>query len=76
VQAEDKKLIDELVQNACFAADRVALTQSFGSPAEATRVKIHAALELLIGNGLIVVKPLEEWPLYIALDPPYNTRER
>lgn len=66
--------VDLLVQHACFAADRVALNlyQANITPAELTRREIKAALELLIGNGLITIVDPAAWPEYVVLDPPYN----
>jgi hypothetical protein len=63
--------IDELVQNGCLAADVVVIGFD-GTGAERTRAGLRRALECLIGNGMIEVKPRAEWPEWVAIDPPYE----
>lgn len=62
---------DELVRNACFSADEVAM-EFYDSGADRTRAVVRRALEALEANELITVKPLEEWPDTYAPYPPYK----
>lgn len=67
----DKETFNQLVQNAAMSADQVAIGFS-GTDAEKTRAIVRRALECLIGNGLIEVRPADQWPDFISLDPPYS----
>lgn len=40
-------------------------------PAEVLRAGVQAALKCAIGNGLVSVRPPDEWPRWVAIDPPY-----
>lgn len=55
------------VQNACFAADSVAIGFA-GTQAEKTRAVIERALEALVVNGMIEIKDPDEWPGIFAVD--------
>lgn len=61
----------ELVHNACFSADEVAMGFE-GTGAERTRAVIERALEALIANGLITMTPKKDWPEYYVPFPPYR----
>lgn len=65
----NERTMKALVQNACFAADAVAIGFE-GTGAEKTRAVIAKALEALEANGMIVVTPIEEWPTLFFPDPP------
>jgi hypothetical protein len=67
----DKTTMDTLVQNACLAADRVAIGFE-GTDATKTRAVISEALAFLIGNKMITVNDPGTWPDWLALDPPYK----
>lgn len=69
-----KNPLDLLVEHASSAADMVACVpvNRADTAAEMTRRQLRAALELLIGNGLIRVVPTDEWPEYVVMDPPYR----
>jgi hypothetical protein len=69
-----ENLIDMLVQNACFAADSIVLSSvnRNQTSAEMTRRVLQRALEMLIANNLIKITPVEDWPEYVVLDPPYT----
>lgn len=58
-----------LVQNACYAADAVAIG-FVGTKAAKTRTVIHRALEALFANRCIQVS--DDWPEYFVPDPPYD----
>jgi len=63
--------LKNLVRNACLSADVVAVGFQ-GTNAEKTRAILTRALEALEANGLIRVTPIEEWPHFYFLDPPYS----
>ncbi len=73
-QDVDRDLFDALLHNLMFAADRAAIemSQRGATGAERTKAAVKEALECAIGNGLLTVKPREEWPEYIAMSPPYK----
>lgn len=60
-----------LLQNACIAADDVAIRFQ-GTDSERTRAVVQRALEALEANGLITVVPEEDRPFFFAPFPPYN----
>lgn len=61
----------DLIRNACFAADTVAIGFT-GTGADKTRAIIERALEALEANGMIKIIPEEEWPQWFIPDPPYT----
>ena len=68
----DERVFKLLVRNACFAGDRVAIrVAGLGTGAERTELIIQEALKCLFANGLISAVPVEEWPAYVSVDPPY-----
>ncbi len=65
--------LDNLVHNACFAADLAAMEARYtlkGTNAEITRATVKRAIEFLVGNGLLEFKKdgTGEW---LSVDPPY-----
>lgn len=70
--SEEDPHFDDLVQTGTLAADRYAIG-FVGTQAERTRAVVRGALEALIANGIVEVKPRGEWPEWIELDPPYTT---
>lgn len=60
-----------LVQNACFAADQIAIGFD-GTGAELTRAVITRALEALEGNGMIELVAMDDWPMFFVPEPPYT----
>lgn len=69
-QANDE-LLAEVLRSAMFAADDAVMAGGFRTRADQTRAAVTAAFRLALGNGLIRIVPRDEWPEYIALDPPY-----
>lgn len=65
----DGDLLDKLTRKGTSAADSVAIGFA-GTGAERTRASVRAALRMLLANGLITAVPSEEWPEYVAIDPP------
>lgn len=61
----------DLVRAATAAADFAAIGL-VGTRAERTSAIVTEALRCLLGNGLVTVLPVESWPAYLALDPPYD----
>lgn len=72
MKMNERQVIDLLVQHGCFAADSAAFCGEGLTRAAITRKQLKAALEMLIGNGVLQITPLPEWPEYIVLDPPYK----
>lgn len=68
----DDELLSKVVSYAVFAADKVAIGGGFATPADATQAAVTEAFKLALGNGLIRLVPQDEWPEYVALDPPYD----
>lgn len=68
----DAEVMEWLVRNACMSADSVAIGFQ-GTNAAKTRAVVQRALEALIANGQIAIKPLDEWPEYYVIDPPYKS---
>lgn len=66
---------DDVLRHAVFAADAAAM-QPHNTEMSRTRAIVKAALECLEGNGIIQVTPQEDWPEWIAVDPPYIPFER
>lgn len=66
--------IDALTRNATLAADSVAIG-FIGTGGEQTRAIVQRAIEFMVGNGLIEVKPQDEWPVWLVWDPPYRIGE-
>lgn len=64
--------LDRLVSAVDFVADLVVVDGTFRSRAEETRAVLHEALRCALGNGLIQITPVERWPEYLALTPPYT----
>lgn len=62
---------ERLIQNAVLAADSVAM-QPHNTSAAQTRAVVTRAVEFLIGNGLIIVRPEEDWPEWLVMDPPFE----
>lgn len=67
---EQLRARDRLVRIALFAADSVAIGAHSRTRADATRTAVTEAIGYLIGHGLITMKPLDEWPEYLALQTP------
>jgi len=63
--------LDRLVQLGSMAADNVAIG-FVGTGAERTKASVREALQCLLANGLIQMTPIDQWPEYVALDPPYQ----
>lgn len=68
----DDDRMAQAVQNACFAADHVAFNHT-GTAAERTRDTIARALEALAANGIIEIKPMDQWPDWFTPQPPYDS---
>lgn len=66
---------NEVLRIAVLAADDAGVG-IFGTESDRTRAMVKAALECLLGNGLIEVKPESEWPKWFSMDPPYIPFER
>jgi hypothetical protein len=68
-------LVKKLTQDACFAADSVAIANRQAgdmTPAEQTRAIIHRSIEFLIGNDIIRVVDHGDEGRWMTIDPPYN----
>ena len=65
-------VLAELTQQACFAADVVAM-QAHRAEAARTRAIVQRALEMLLANGLVTATPFDQWPEWTALDPPFDS---
>lgn len=69
----NQEKLEQLTQEACFAADGVAIeSRTAGDTgAETTRKILRRAIEALYGNGLIEIV---EYPpsLWFKADPPYD----
>jgi hypothetical protein len=66
---------DRVEQAAVMAADGAYFRDSARAQMtmmQATRVQVRAALECLIGNGIVEPVDPEKWPQGIRLDPPYD----
>lgn len=64
-----------LLRAAVMAADSVAIDarQRPGvTNADITRAVVREAFACALGNGLIQVVPQDQWPQWIAVDPPYS----
>lgn len=66
------ELLDDVIRNSLFAADRAVIEGTFRTHADVTRAAVKAAFELAAGNGLIRLVPQKDWPEWIRLDPPYD----
>ncbi len=54
--------LEQLVRNACFAAD-VKVIDAYGATlATKTRIAIRTALATLEANGMIKFVPMNDWP--------------
>jgi hypothetical protein len=68
-------LVDKLTQDACFAADSVAITNRHDpnmTGAQQTRAVVRRTIEFLIGNNIVVVVDHNDMPRWIKMDPPYD----
>lgn len=66
--------LDQLVHLVIFAANAAAVDsyRRGETGAEGTREAVRAALACALGNGLIELRPSEEWRRWISVDPPYT----
>ena len=62
---------EEAVRNARFSADSVAMADH-PTPAKKTEAIVRRTLEALLANGIIEIKPIDEWPPFYSIDPPYE----
>lgn len=62
---------DNLIRNASFAADQVAIGFK-GTEAQKTRAIVERAFDFAFGNGLIQETPAETHPEWLVLDPPFS----
>ena len=73
--APEQSPLDRLLHMCMFAADRAAIEASRDpqtTPHMMTTAAVRAALELAVGNRLITITPLDDWPTYVSLDPPFT----
>lgn len=61
-----------LIQNAVLAADAAAM-EPHVTPADQTRAVVRRVIEFLVGNGLITITPEEDWPVWLVMDPPFDS---
>jgi len=67
-------LVDKLTQDACFAADGVALTNRHDpnmTGAQQTRAVVRRTIEFLIGNNIVAVVEHND-SRWLKMDPPYD----
>ena len=68
-------LVDKLTQDACFAADTVAITNRQDpnmTGAQQTRAVVRRTIEFLIGNDIVAVVDHNDTLRWIKMDPPYD----
>jgi hypothetical protein len=70
------ELHDKIIKNATYATGNVAIYGRFDTEAARTRAIVTEAFWCAFGNGLITAVPQEQWPVYLALDPPYDPTEK
>lgn len=68
---EEVAAFKSLVRMGSMAADVVAM-EGRGTDAELTRAIVEEALECLLGNRLIQIVPLNDWPDWTRIDRPYG----
>lgn len=62
----------DVIHNAVLAADAVAIRRDYPTEAARTRAVVARALEFAVGNGLVTVTPRDQWPEWLAMDPPFR----
>lgn len=64
---------DNAVQQSLFAADEAYFKEGAQNlpMIQVSRITVRAALESLIGNGLVKPVPSEQWDAWLAMQPPY-----
>lgn len=64
---------DDIIQIAVMAADDAILVRGpYPTRATETRAAVAAAVDCLLANGLIEVKPRSEWPDSYVVTPPWT----
>jgi hypothetical protein len=72
---EQDDVFDALLHHVMFAADTASIdAKRHGghTPHVITTLAVREALKCALGNGLITVTPRDQWPEWIAVDPPYE----
>jgi hypothetical protein len=64
--------LDLVLKAVIDSAHRAAMSGTHDTAADVIRAAVRAAFECAIANGLIEVKPAEEWPELVVMDPPYR----
>lgn len=69
-------LVDKLTQDACFAADIVAISNRHTdmTNAEQTRAIIRRAIEFMIGNDVVRVVDHGDEGRWMTINPPYDEK--
>ena len=67
----DPQVLEALLRDACLSADAVAM-EPHTTDADKTRAIVRRTVEVLLGNGMIMVTDADTWPDWVVLDPPYN----
>ena len=68
-------MLEDLLRLILHAAHSASINAKMSGdqiPASITRKAVTAAFECALGNGLISITPEDEWPEWIAVDPPYE----
>lgn len=76
-EGQQRNDLDRATRAAMFAVDSFVLNRLANvqiTEAARTRLTVAAALGYLIGTGLIVVTPEEDWPEWLPLDIPAHLK--
>ena len=74
-QGDAESAFEALLHHVMFAADTASIDAKMRgghTPHQITTMAVREALRCGLGNGLIAVTPREQWPEWIAVDPPYE----